>query len=102
MTTIMQPPAYEDYNGWADFWRNDIGVNVIPWNKGKDDKGVDRSRKIPWDRWQTEAIPQELHEYWKCHDMFKDGIAIILGTCWHKKPFNPRLHFWNIDLDKQS
>jgi hypothetical protein len=25
-------PATDDYNGWADFWRNSIGVNVIPAN----------------------------------------------------------------------
>jgi hypothetical protein len=23
-------PRMDDYNGWADFWRYDIGVNVIP------------------------------------------------------------------------
>jgi hypothetical protein len=34
--------------------------------------------------------------------MFKDGMAIILGTCWHQIPFNPRLRFWGADVDKQS
>jgi hypothetical protein len=29
-------------------------------------------------------------------------MAVILGKCWHKKPFNPRLRFWGADLDKQS
>jgi hypothetical protein len=100
-TAVVQPPSTEDYNGWADFWRNYIGINVIPWNKGKDDKGVDRSRKVSWTKWQTEAIPQELHDYWKSHDMFKDGIARIPGTCWHKKPFDPRRRFWDVDIDKQ-
>jgi hypothetical protein len=99
MTTpiITEPPA-EDYNGWADFWRYDIGVNVIPWNKGKDDIGVDRSRRVSWERWQNEPIPQELHDHWKRDDMFKDGIARIPGICWHKKPYDPRLRLWDADI----
>jgi len=55
MTTQEQPqypPAAEDYNGWADYWRNDIGLNVIPWNKGGD-----RSNKVSWTEWQDKAIP---------------------------------------------
>lgn len=96
MTTVVQPPS-EDYNGWADFWRNDIGINVIAWNKGEG-----RSNKVSWTEWQDKPIPQELHDRWKSTNAFKDGIARIPGICWHKKPFNPRLRWWDVDIDKQS
>ena len=94
---ITTQPAPEDYNGWADFWRCDIWVNVIPWNKGEG-----RSNKVDWRKWQDKPIPQEVHDYWKNTGAFKDGMAVILGTCWHQKPFNPRLRLWGVDLDKQS
>ena len=29
-TNNLAPPSNDDYNGWADFWRNDICVNVMP------------------------------------------------------------------------
>ena len=29
-TNNLAPPSNDDYNGWADFWRHKIGVNVIP------------------------------------------------------------------------
>jgi P4 family phage/plasmid primase-like protien len=32
--------------------------------------------------------------------MFKDGIAVILGRCWHKP--NPRLRLWGVDIDSQT
>lgn len=97
MTTSITTPAAEDYNGWADFWRYDIGSNVIPWNKGEG-----RCNKVSWIEWQDKPIPQELHDRWKSTNAFKDGIAIIPGICWHKKPFNPKLRLWIIDSDKQS
>src|SRR5215469_831805 len=95
--THPTPPAPEDYNGWADFWRYDIGINVIPWNKGEG-----RSNKVSWHEWQDKPIPQELHDQWKRDDIFKDGIARIPGICWHKKPFDPILRWWDADIDKQS
>jgi P4 family phage/plasmid primase-like protien len=104
MATEQQPqPAPGDYNGWADFWRS-IGLNVIPWNKGIDDKGVDRSKKVLWSEWQDKPIPLEKHEEWKRIGAFKDGIARIPGKCWHKNPFddNPKLRWWDADMDNQS
>jgi P4 family phage/plasmid primase-like protien len=100
MTTQEQPrspPAAEDYNRWADYWRNDVGLNVIPWNKGEG-----RSNRVNWRDFQDKGVPQELHDQWKQNGMFKDGIARMPGICWHKKPFNPRLRWWDIDIDKQS
>ena len=42
---------YKSINDWADFWRNDIGVNVIP---------ADTRRKVTyesWAEWQDKAYP---------------------------------------------
>jgi hypothetical protein len=30
MINIERLPPLGDYNGWADFWRYKIGINVIP------------------------------------------------------------------------
>lgn len=78
----MQPfefPAYDNDNGWADFWRYKIGVNVIPaigWIK----KPI-----VDWKEWQTTPIPEEMHNQWKSQNLFKDGMAIVLGKVWHRK-----------------
>ena len=65
-------------NGWADFWRYCIGVNVIPadtWNK---------RTFVEWKQWQEQPIPEALHKEWKEKNAFKDGIAIIVGRVWHR------------------
>ena len=65
-------------NRWADFWRNDIGVNVIP------AVSINKKPLVEWKEdtrgnWQTEPIPQEIHDSWKSSEMFKSGMAIICG-----------------------
>ena len=65
-------------NGWADFWRDGIGANVIP--------AVSRE-KIPvvkWKEFQDKPIPLEIHNQWKEQGLFDNGIAIILGRIWHR------------------
>ena len=67
----------ERTRGSADFWRHNIGVNVIP---------ADTRRKETyesWKEWQNKPIPQELHDKWKTSGAFNNGIAIILGKVWH-------------------
>jgi hypothetical protein len=39
-----QPPTGGDYNGWADFWCKDIGVNVFPANN--DQKAIHKLETI--------------------------------------------------------
>jgi hypothetical protein len=81
--------------GSADFWRNDIGVNVIP---------ADTKRKETyesWKEWQDKPIPQELHDEWKNKGAFDNGIAIILGRVWHN-PLKKYLYLIGIDLDNQK
>ena len=79
----------------ADFWRNDIGVNVIP---------ADTKRKETyesWKEWQDKPIPQELHDEWKNKGAFDNGNAIILGRVWHN-PLKKDLYLIGIDLDNQK
>jgi hypothetical protein len=66
-------PPKTTINDWADFWRYDIGVNVIP---------ADTRRKVTyesWAAWQDKPIPDELYSEWKFSGAFDKGIAVILG-----------------------
>lgn len=78
MMSLLSP------NDYADFWRNDKGVNVIPAN------GVAKETWIKWTKdprgnWQEVAIPQEIHDEWKRQNAFKDGMAVICGQVFHNK-----------------
>lgn len=72
-------PALNDYAGWADFWRYNIGVNVIPAN------GRTKKTFIEWGQWQHSPISKEQHDKWKVDDAFSGGMAVILGEVWHRK-----------------
>jgi hypothetical protein len=88
-------PPKTTINDWADFWRYDIGVNVIP---------AHTERKITyesWAEWQDKPIPDELYSEWKSSGAFNKGIAIILGKVWHN-PLKKELYLIGIDLDNQK
>ena len=75
----QQTPALDDDNNWVDFWRYDIGMNVIP---------ADTRNKITneiWLKWQSEPIPEDQHKEWKSNGSFNRGIAVILGKVFHNK-----------------
>ena len=64
-------------NDYANYWRYEIGVNVIPaFNKTK-------KPKVSWKEWQTKLIPQELHDEWIREEKFNDGLAIVCGETFH-------------------
>jgi hypothetical protein len=92
-TNNLAPPSNDyDYDGWADFWRHKIGVNVIP---------ADTQKKVTyesWSEWQDKPIPEELHNEWKTQKAFSNGIAIIPGKVWHRAD-KIGLYFTFIDLD---
>ena len=79
-------------NDWADFWRNDIGVNVIPANTRK------KETYESWKEWQDNPVPDELHKEWKTSGAFDNGIAIILGKVHHNKQ-KEGLYLIGIDCD---
>jgi hypothetical protein len=87
-------PPLEDHNAWADYWRNVIGVNVIP--------AQTRTKKIfvEWKPWQSQPIPDEVHEKWKSESKFNDGMAIIVGKVWRGQHVGKYLNF--IDCDNKK
>jgi hypothetical protein len=66
-------------NDYADFWRYEFGVNVIP----ADTKN--KRPKVEWKQFQHKAIPVELHNYW-----IKSGHK---GTCYPNSA-DLKLHGW--------
>jgi P4 family phage/plasmid primase-like protien len=88
-------PRMDDYNGWADFWRNSVGVNVIPANT------AEKKTHTEWIPWQNKPIPQEIHDSWKQNHKFDNGLAIIPGKVWHR-PDKMGQFFVVVDLDKET
>jgi hypothetical protein len=84
-----------DLSTYADYWRKEIGVNVIPANTRK------KETYESWKEWQDKPIPEELHNEWKASGAFNNGIAIILGKVWHN-PHKAGLFLIGIDLDNQK
>jgi hypothetical protein len=88
---------HEDYNSWPDFWRYQIGVNVIPFNTA-DRKPLNG---ITWKQWQDKPVPEELHNHWKEQGIFSKGIAIIPRKVWHRED-KKDMYFTFLDADKQE
>jgi hypothetical protein len=84
-------------NEWADLWRNEIGVNVIPATNRHDNPELckkpfwtDDDNKQHWVTWkksgyQDNPISQEQHDEWKKKNAFKDGMAVICGQVFHNE-----------------
>jgi DNA replicative helicase MCM subunit Mcm2 (Cdc46/Mcm family) len=88
-------PSLDDHNGWADFWRYIIGVNVIPADT--------RNKKInvKWSKWQNKPISEEQHNKWKEDGEFEKGLAVMSGRVWHR-PDKQDEYFVILDLDKEE
>ena len=82
-------------NESADFWRYDIGVNVIPADT------VNKKPMVSWFEWQDKPIPEQLHNAWKEQGAFSQGIAIIPGKVWHNEN-KKDLYFVFMDADTQK
>jgi hypothetical protein len=70
-------------------------VNVIP--------AIGREKKpiIAWKKFQTQPIPEEVHNQWKDQGLFDNGMAIILGRIWHRSDL-PDYNLACIDADNQK
>ena len=82
-------------NQLADFWRYDIGVNVIPADTRK------RSIYIEWKQYQDKLISEEQHNRWKKECAFSNGLAIIPGKVWYRAD-KQDLYLVFIDSDKKE
>ena len=90
----------KEINEWADFWRYDIGVNVIPANS------INKKTWVSWKEdargnWQIEPIPEYIHNDWKKNFTFKDGMAIICGKV-HHNPERKGLYLCAVDCDNKK
>ncbi|MDN5845817.1 MAG: bifunctional DNA primase/polymerase [Candidatus Nitrosocosmicus sp.] len=81
-------------NEWADFWRDTIGVNVIP----ADTKN--KTTNIEWSIYQNDSISDKLHEEWKNNGSFDHGMAIVLGKI-HRGPYVGK-YLACIDIDNKK
>ncbi|MFZ0512627.1 MAG: primase alpha helix C-terminal domain-containing protein [Candidatus Nitrosopolaris sp.] len=76
--TSSNRPRTDDYSGWADYWRYNVGINVIPVNTKI------KKTYINWKQYQETPIPEDQHNKWKTEGQFKDGMAFIPGKVWHR------------------
>jgi hypothetical protein len=83
------------YNTFADFWRYDIGVNMIPANTKF------KSTSIKWSQYQNTPIPEWQHTAWENSGVFINGLAIIAGKVWHRTD-KANQYFTLIDLDNHE
>jgi Bifunctional DNA primase/polymerase, N-terminal len=97
MTTVNAEGSQIQFlNESADFWRYDIGVNVIPADT------INKRPIVTWAEWQDRPIPEELHNRWIEQGAFSNGIALVPGKIWHSKEENKRaLYLVFIDADKR-
>jgi len=87
-------------NRWADFWRYQVGVNVIPADSIKK-KPLVSWQKDPRGNWQIEPIPEEIHNEWKSTGMFKTGMAMVCGKVFHNEE-KKNLYVCAIDCDNRK
>ena len=84
-----------DYNGWANWYRNVLGLNVIPANTAVFKKPI-----VHWEIYQNTPIPDKLHQEWIDTGMFKQGIAIIAGIPFHRPDLQDAgLVYCLVDID---
>lgn len=86
-------------NQWADYWRNKVGVNVIP------NDSVNKKPRVEWGKWHSEPVPQQLHDEWKSSGMFELGMALAVGRAWHLNNGNNesnKLFLVAIDCDNMN
>jgi len=89
------PNGDSSLNEWADFWRYECGLNVIPANSRK------KETYEKWSQWQNEGISEEQHSKWKETNSFSNGMAIMSGKVWHKEELKD-YHLSFVDLDNRK
>lgn len=85
----------EEVNRWADFWRYEAGMNVVPANT------MQKLTYVKWGEWENKPIPEELHNEWKAQGAFSAGMAVMLGKVWHKQDL-ANYYFVGVDADNRK
>lgn len=84
-----------DLNKYADYWRYQIGVNVIP---------ADTRNKKPlveWKKYEFDPVPELQHNQWKNSGAYDKGIAIVVGKVHHRED-RKHLNLVFLDCDKKE
>lgn|GEM_PF-3329694 len=95
---LSKEEAVEFYNTWANYWRYNIGINVIPAAWRLVDKEKEFIPIIPWKEYQDKPIPEKMHQEWIDNGSFVTGIAGIFGPVWHR-PDKKGYYFGQADPD---
>ncbi|CAN5707420.1 hypothetical protein BH23THE1_BH23THE1_17410 [soil metagenome] len=83
-----------NFNEAADFWRYEIGVNIIPINSRK------KVTYTEWSELEDNTVSEEQHNKWKYYGVFKSGIAVMAGKIWRGKYKGKYLACIDIDNKK--
>ena len=87
----------KEINDWADFWRDHVGMNVIPADS------INKTTSVSWKNdsrgnWQVDPIPKYIHDEWKESGAFKNGMAVICGLVHHNEKWKGK-YLCAIDAD---
>jgi len=88
-------------NDYADFYRYEWGINVVPSNGCqlfKGDKVPPEHTPEAWREWTDKPIPLELHEKWKEGKKFDQGLMRVTGPVWHKEELK-NYKYCSVDSD---
>ncbi len=83
-------------NEWADFWYDEIGVNVIP-AVTSTKKPLEKWKEDPRGNWGNISIPKQVFNEWKKQNKFKNGMAVICGYVYRGKHKGEYLSGYDID-----
>ncbi|HEX9319305.1 MAG TPA: hypothetical protein VF884_10250 [Nitrososphaeraceae archaeon] len=80
-------------NEYADYYRNELGLNVIPANTKEKTTALNT-----WEIFQHRPISLQVHDKWKNDNSFDQGIAMVMGKVSHHV-YKKDLQFIGIDLE---
>jgi hypothetical protein len=83
-----------NFNEAADFWRNEIGANVFPFNSQK------KETYIEWAEFEEKPISEEQHIKRKNSGAYSKGVAVMTGKLWRGKYKGKYLACIDIDNKK--
>ena len=85
---VSLPPPIDDFDGWADYYFDEWGVNVIPAPTSDKNKPEGERQftwpKGGWDQFQHRAMTREEHETFKQNGDYalRKGLAVVAGQIW--------------------
>ena len=91
-------------NDWADVYRYEWGINVVPSGGAQKYKGgeiPENARPPVYALYHKIEIPLTKHEEWKRTNAFDDGLMKLTGTIWHRSDLKEKYRYCSIDMDNE-